>query len=232
MIEPVLLRKRYKFLILEFPFHKFFHDIISCQFAIHYAFETCTKAEQTIRNIAGRLKKNGLFIGTTVNDMELIARLRTQHETNGELSFGNRVYTVTFDKNTDVENIPLFGCRYDFELVLNENDTLITMDEFLVNKQLMVKICQEYGLELVYWLPTRQFYERFKPEPNYQSLLDVFKALRPFNQRSKYFNEERDIALDYQRPRQALKAILDRICTCLKTFWFSDQVITVQCKMN
>ena len=52
------------------------YDIVSCQFAIHYAFECCEKAEQMVQNISMQLKPNGIFIGTTVNDMELIARGR------------------------------------------------------------------------------------------------------------------------------------------------------------
>ena len=39
-------------------------DIVSCQFAFHYCFESLEQAECMIRNAAERLKPGGFFIGT------------------------------------------------------------------------------------------------------------------------------------------------------------------------
>lgn len=52
------------------------YDIVSCQMAIHYAFESCTQAECFMENVSSRLKPGGIFIGTTVNDYEVITGQR------------------------------------------------------------------------------------------------------------------------------------------------------------
>ena len=42
-------------------------DLVSCQFAMHYSFESEEKVRMMLRNIAGCLKKGGRFIGTVPN---------------------------------------------------------------------------------------------------------------------------------------------------------------------
>ena len=42
-------------------------DIVSCQFAFHYCFESVQQADCMLRNISKRLRKGGFFIGTTTD---------------------------------------------------------------------------------------------------------------------------------------------------------------------
>ena len=42
-------------------------DIVSCQFAFHYCFESLEQADCMLRNIAKRLRPGGFFIGTTTD---------------------------------------------------------------------------------------------------------------------------------------------------------------------
>lgn len=46
-------------------------DLVSCQFALHYAFESEARARMMLQNIATRLKPGGYFIGT-IPDANLI----------------------------------------------------------------------------------------------------------------------------------------------------------------
>ncbi|KAG8506265.1 mRNA cap guanine-N7 methyltransferase [Galemys pyrenaicus] len=95
-------------------------DICSCQFVCHYSFETYEQADTMLRNACERLSPGGYYIGTTPNSFELIRRL----EASETESFGNDIYTVTFQKKGDY---PLFGCKYDFHL-----EGVVDVPEFLV----------------------------------------------------------------------------------------------------
>jgi hypothetical protein len=42
-------------------------DLVSCQFAFHYAFETEQKARDALYNITCKLQPGGIFLGTIPN---------------------------------------------------------------------------------------------------------------------------------------------------------------------
>ena len=64
----VRLRDRY-----EEPARRF--NITSCQFSIHYAFETHDKASMMLRNACENLHSGGYFVGTTVDSNELMLEI-------------------------------------------------------------------------------------------------------------------------------------------------------------
>uniref|UniRef100_A0A0L8H063 mRNA (guanine-N(7))-methyltransferase n=2 Tax=Octopus bimaculoides TaxID=37653 RepID=A0A0L8H063_OCTBM len=97
-------------------------DLVSCQFALHYSFESYSQADMMLKNVAECLQDGGYFIGTTPNSYELVNRLR-KSETN---SFGNDVYKVEF-LSEDKNNLPLFGSQYSFQL-----EGVVDCPEFLV----------------------------------------------------------------------------------------------------
>jgi mRNA (guanine-N7-)-methyltransferase len=47
-------------------------DFVSCQFALHYSFETEQKARSLLENISSRLKPGGTFVGTIPNSSWLV----------------------------------------------------------------------------------------------------------------------------------------------------------------
>lgn len=47
-------------------------DLASCQFSIHYAFESYEQADMMLRNACERVKVGGYFIGTTLNCYEMV----------------------------------------------------------------------------------------------------------------------------------------------------------------
>ena len=46
-------------------------DIVSCQFAFHYCFESIEQADVMLKNISQRLRPGGFFIGTTPDANEI-----------------------------------------------------------------------------------------------------------------------------------------------------------------
>jgi len=87
-------------------------DLVSCQFALHYCFESLPQAECMLRNASENLRKGGFFVGTTPDAQDLMARLRASPS--GD-SFGNSVFSVSFDE-AGAARPPLFGAMYNFHL--------------------------------------------------------------------------------------------------------------------
>ncbi|CAG4944158.1 unnamed protein product [Colias eurytheme] len=115
-------------------------DIVSCQFGLHYSFESLGQARRMLMNITECLKPGGYFFGTLPNANEIVSR--AQKSENGE--FGNRIYSIKlmFDAK---DGYPLFGGKYDFHL-----EGVVDCPEFLVYFDLFQKLASEYDLELVY----------------------------------------------------------------------------------
>lgn len=113
-------------------------NLVSCQFAFHYCFESLKQAECMIKNAAECLKTGGFFIGTMPDAREI---MRRQRKANSQ-TFGNGVYDISF--LCDTECPPLFGGKYNFQL-----DGVVNCPEFLVYFPLLLKLAKKYGLELV-----------------------------------------------------------------------------------
>lgn len=127
----VRLRNQYKDPSIEL-------NLVSCQFAFHYCFESLQQAECMVKNAAECLRTGGYFIGTIPDAYEIVRRQRV----GGGTAFGNDLYEVSF--MCDAEEPPLFGGKYNFRL-----QGVVDCPEFLVHFPLLVKIARKFGLQLV-----------------------------------------------------------------------------------
>ena len=96
-------------------------DLVSCQFAFHYCFESLPQADCMLRNASENLRKGGFFIGTTPDAHDIMARLETGETGN---SFGNSVFSVSFNEENVGKQQPLFGAEYNFHLTEVRRATL------------------------------------------------------------------------------------------------------------
>ncbi|RKP36127.1 guanine-N(7)-methyltransferase domain-containing protein [Dimargaris cristalligena] len=126
----------------------FVADVISMQFCMHYAFETEQSALQMIRNVAENLRPGGRFIGTIPNANWLVKKVRSSPD----LSFGNSIYRVEFDKKTDFQP---FGHRYRFTL----EDAVDDCPEYLVNFHIFQRMAEAHGLQLVFKQTFHEYYQ-------------------------------------------------------------------------
>ncbi|KAK9888580.1 hypothetical protein WA026_000819 [Henosepilachna vigintioctopunctata] len=122
-------------------------DIVSCQFAFHYSFESLPQAECMLRNVGECLQAGGYFIGTIPDANDLVARAKRENSN----TYGNDVYKVLLD--FDVNKPPLFGAKYNFYL-----DGVVDCPEFLVHFPTFIKLAKKYGLKLV---KKEKFYDFF-----------------------------------------------------------------------
>ncbi|XP_018574132.1 mRNA cap guanine-N7 methyltransferase isoform X2 [Anoplophora glabripennis] len=128
-------------------------DLVSCQFAFHYSFESLPQAECMLRNASECLQPGGYFIGTIPDAYDLIARAK-RYETN---TYGNNVYQVALD--FDLNKPELFGAKCDFHL-----DGVVDCPEFLVHFPTFIKLAKKYGLKLINKEKFYEFFERMKLE--------------------------------------------------------------------
>lgn len=142
-------------------------DLVSCQFAFHYSFESLPQAECLLRNAGECLQPGGYFIGTIPDANELIARAKR----NQSNTFGNNVYKVILD--FDYNKPPLFGAKYNFHL-----DGVVDCPEFLVHFPTLVKLAKKFGLKLINKEKFHEFYQRMKNEG--KQLLTNMRSLEAY----------------------------------------------------
>jgi len=164
---------------LKDPNMKF--DLVSCQFAFHYCFESLPQAECMLSNASMHLRKGGFFIGTTPDSADIMARLQAS----GGTSFGNSLYRVSFsdsdsDSSEDEEEgkaacrnrQPLFGAKYNFHL-----HEVVDCPEFLVHFPTLSKLCEKYGLMMCGKQRFEKYFEGKKDKEGARQLMERMNAL-------------------------------------------------------
>jgi mRNA (guanine-N7-)-methyltransferase len=145
-------------------------DFVSCQFALHYAFETEARARALIDNAASRLRPGGHFVCTVPNAHKIVKRLRT---TCG-LAYGNSLYAIQVraPKFTDSDVIAPFGAEYFFTLA----DAVENCAEYLVHPGVLTQLAGECGLDLVLHQTFEEFYDCQVTRSDNRSLLQRMRA--------------------------------------------------------
>ncbi|XP_060680496.1 mRNA cap guanine-N7 methyltransferase [Hemiscyllium ocellatum] len=172
-------------------------DICSCQFVYHYSFETLQQADTMLKNACERLRPGGYFIGTTPNAFELVKRLEASETS----SFGNELYSVTFQKKGEY---PLFGCQYDFSL-----EGVVNVPEFLVYFPLFEEMAKKHKMKLVLKKTFAEFFKEKVQNSEHKMLLKKMKALEQYpsaeNKGNPTFNQQDYVhAEDYLKNPQAI----------------------------
>ncbi|XP_053999211.1 mRNA cap guanine-N7 methyltransferase [Hylaeus anthracinus] len=142
-------------------------DLVSCQFAFHYSFETLPQAECMIKNASECLRTGGYFIGTIPDAYDLVSRWQKCNSN----KIGNDIYSIEF--LCDKVKPPLFGAKYSFHL-----EGVVNCPEFLVHLPTFCKLASKYGLELVTFERFENYYERMKDEG--KLLLSKMQALETY----------------------------------------------------
>jgi len=142
-------------------------DVVSMQFCMHYAFETLQKARCMLENVTRNLRPGGVFIGTIPNSELLLEHLNALTDQD-DLSFGNSVYKITFEKRDDK---PVFGHKYWFFL----QDAVENVPEYIVRWDNFVQMAAEYKLFPIY---KEEFHHVFQEhQEDYKPLMVRMKVV-------------------------------------------------------
>ena len=123
-------------------------EIMSCQFAMHYFFQSEIALRNVFKAFSPLLKKGGYFIGTTVDGKNISNLLKSNN------SFDSTLLSITKKYRAVTPRIP-FGNKYTFKLndTVDQGNYFNTMGEsteYLVSLPELKRIASEYGLIPVY----------------------------------------------------------------------------------
>lgn len=159
---------------------KYYFDVVSCQYAIHYFFEDELKLRTFLQNVTDNLKIGGYFIGTSFDGNRVFEKLKESKKqiegfVNDKLlwkidkMYKSRIYN---------EDKPNFGLKIETYI----NTIGISHEEYLVNYKYLEILAKEYGLKLK---KIEQFKDIFnnvdKNNEYYDSLQDMSAAEKDFS---------------------------------------------------
>lgn len=125
-------------------------DTVSCQFALHYAFDSEERVRCTLGNVSRALRKGGNFIGTIPDSEYLSEELKR-----GKTEWGNDIFGIKFDRpNPSGTWESLYGNRYSFYL----SEAVEDVPEFVVPFASFVELAKEFDLELKLSKPFLEYF--------------------------------------------------------------------------
>ncbi len=122
-------------------------QIMSCQFAMHYFFQSEVALRNVLSMFSQFLKKGGYFIGTCINGKEIVRLLQNQKR------FQSSILEIEMIQYKQRKK---FGNEYTFQIndLIDQGNyfnTLGVSTEYLVDLDTLVKIAGEYNLRPIYY---------------------------------------------------------------------------------
>ena len=124
-------------------------NVSSCQFAIHYFFETPDTLKQFLRNVAECTKLNGYFIGTSYDGKLVFNELKNVK--NGEsvqlIDEGKKIWEIkkNYTGDTFEDNSSSIG----YEINVYQESINQYISEYLVNYDYFNRLMDAYGFKLI-----------------------------------------------------------------------------------
>lgn len=152
-------------------------QIMSCQFAMHYFFQS----EIALRNVLGTfsqfLKKGGYFIGTTVNGKKISNLLGNSP------SFDSTLLNITKNFKSIAPRLP-YNNSYNFKIndtfdKGNYFNTMGVSTEYLVNLTELKRVAAEYNLQPVYLNFFEPLNSSFTTSPDFISFEEIYELAKP-----------------------------------------------------
>ncbi|GBG73057.1 hypothetical protein CBR_g12774 [Chara braunii] len=167
-------------------------DVCSCQFALHYSFQTCERVETALRNVASMLRPGGVFIGTMTDANVIVRKLR---EATTTLEFHNSVYGVRFGEAWADKKFAMdepFGIEYQFHL-----EDAVDCPEYLVPMQVLQWKADQYDLDLEVKENFHEYIHKHCQEPENAELMRKMGVLGNDKQGTVISEDEWDAAYLY-----------------------------------
>lgn len=141
-----------------FNFVKDKFEVISCQFSIHYFFETEKKLDNLLWNINEHIRDNGYFIGTCLDGNKIKRELEN-------ISKGERVEGVSNDRTIwSIRKLydKNHGISFGEEIEVYMESIGRWNKEYLVNFDILIEKLKKYGIELEIYQSFDNIYKEFE----------------------------------------------------------------------
>ena len=135
-------------------------NVISCQFAIHYFFESMVKLDIFLQNISDNLNSGGRFIGTCLDGSLVFQQLSMNSGSISISEKGNLLCQIVqkYDRNILQDDSTSVGMEIDVYI----ESIGKTTKEWLVNFNYLQIKALEYNLELKELMPFEDFFKKMK----------------------------------------------------------------------
>ncbi|VIO99571.1 Uncharacterized protein BM_BM2354 [Brugia malayi] len=150
-------------------------DMCSCQFSLHYCFESEKQARKMIQNAVERLKPGGYFIGTLPDAERIMYCIKNSKNGTYTNGISCLMYGDVEALKDSIYRPPIFGALIHFSL-----DTQVNCPEYLVHFPVLERLLADCGLKLVYKKRFPDAFEYYINERNGRALLGRMQALEPF----------------------------------------------------
>jgi hypothetical protein len=124
-------------------------NVSSCQFAIHYFFETPDTLKGFLKNVAQCTKVNGYFIGTSY-DGKLIFNELKKIKTGESIQLNDgdkKIWEIT--KNYGSDNFEDNSSSIGYQITVYQESINQNISEFLVNYDYFDRLMESYGFKLI-----------------------------------------------------------------------------------
>ena len=125
-----------------------FH-ISSCQFALHYFFESPTVLHSFLRNLTECTKLNGYFIGTCYDGKTVFNHLKKKNEGEGILIMKENIKIYEIIKMYSQTGFPNDENSIGYKIKIFQETINQYIEEFLVNFEYFKQMMENYGFVLV-----------------------------------------------------------------------------------
>jgi mRNA (guanine-N7-)-methyltransferase len=151
------------------------YDIVSCMFAMHYAWDTEARARQVMKNAAERLKSDGTFLVTVPDFTEILDRLVAMTKHQDEHNYAKRhadgtyIYRIGGERywlefTSDMSFTGFFaGLRaspYGHKYIYYQEGAVDNVPEYLVEPKELARIAGLEGLRIASSDSFRAFLDR------------------------------------------------------------------------
>jgi len=159
----------------EYIPNKYLFDIITCFFTIQQYYEDEYSLRGIFQNISDNLKMNGKYVCTILNGRKVFEKLLKQNQIEGIDKKDDKViWSINKEFRNKTYDINKPNYNYEIEFYLNNNGNEMKIKENLVNIEYIIKIGEEYGLELEM---NKDFEEIYKEKENKYKLSEIEKEL-------------------------------------------------------
>jgi len=159
----------------EYIPNKYSFDIITCFFSIQQYYKDEYSLRGVFQNITDNLKMNGKYVSTMLNGKKVFDKLSKEKEIAGKNEKNEKIiWSINKEYKNKTYDINKPNYKYEIEFYLNNNGNEMRIKENLVNIDYIIKIADEYGLELEM---NKSFEEIYKEKENKYKLNDIEKEL-------------------------------------------------------
>jgi hypothetical protein len=124
-------------------------NISSCQFALHYFFETNASINRFLKNIAECTKLNGYFIGTCFDGKTVFNLLRQKHEGESITIMDGEKKMFELTKMYSQTGFPDDDTGVGYPINVYQETIGKTFREYLVNFDYLIRLMEDYGFVLL-----------------------------------------------------------------------------------